>query len=143
MSSGPTKYAIHKWVNTGDLLIAFSTSGVVPIDVWQDFIKHLETAPIRRFLGTSVGTFEVSSVQRKQMSEIMSRRRIPIASVTDDKFVRGIITAASWLGVDIKPFSWADLRQAIRHLGVTQPMEDVVYKKVMDLRADCVKQGVR
>jgi hypothetical protein len=129
------KQAIHKWVNSGDLLITFSTAGAVPADVWNEFIKHVSDAPIKKFLGASIGLFEVSSIQRKQLSSILMQRKIPIAAVTDEKLVRGIATAASWLGVNIKAFAWIELRQAIRHLGVVQPMEDVAYDKVMNLRA--------
>lgn len=130
-----TKQAIHKWVNSGDLLITFSTAGTVSAPVWDDFIKYVEKAPITRFIGTSIGSLEVSSVQRKQIADIVKRRNIPLAVVTDEKLVRGIATAASWLGVNIRAFSWVELRQAIRHLNVKQPMEDVVYQEIMELRA--------
>jgi hypothetical protein len=135
------KPAIHKWINLGDLLISFSTAGPVPTDVWDEFLKHVNEAPVSKFLGASVGLFEVSSIQRKQLSNIMMKRKIPIAAVTDEKLVRGIVTAASWLGVNVKAFAWVDLRQAIRHLGVARPMEDTAYEKVMELRAVWSKRG--
>ena len=46
-------------------------------------------------------------------------KALSIAVVTDVKLVRGMVTAVSWLGVDIKAFSWLDVSAALKHLEVT------------------------
>jgi hypothetical protein len=109
--------AYHHTTVFGHILVTFTTAGLITDTDWNQFMHGLEKEPVTKYLGVSFGTVEVSSVKRKQGAEILKRRRISAAIVNDDRLVRGMVTAVSWLGVDMKPFASADLGPAIHYLG--------------------------
>jgi hypothetical protein len=112
----------HRWVVIdNDLMISLTTPGLGPDQLWADFSKELSTKPITRYLAASLGSLEVTSIQRKMVSEITARHGIPVAVLTDEQMVRGLVTAVSWLGVKIKSFSWDDTKEALDHLDVVEP----------------------
>lgn len=133
------KPANHRWVVAGNLLVAFTTAGVMQDDVWNAMCQDLATKPVRGYLGTSLGVVEVSSVQRKLGTDTVKKRGIPSAIVTEERLVRGLATAASWLGAKIKAFDWPELREAIRYLGVPKSDEELVVEAVMKLRHDAAR----
>ena len=109
--------AYHNTNVFGHIICTFTTAGLITDPDWDAFMRDLEKEPVTKYLGVSTGTVEVSSLKRKQGSEILKRRKISSAIVTEDRLVRGMVTAVSWLGVDMKAFSFADLPAAIRYLG--------------------------
>lgn len=123
------KYATHKWVTVENLIMTFTSAGEIGQADWDGFMAALDSPNITRYLGMSRGLIGVNSLKRKQGSEILNRRKISSAIVTDERFVRGLVTAVSWLGVDMKAFSWAELRLALRHLGMER-IEDQIIKIV-------------
>lgn len=138
-SKGPKQmgYAVHKWTEIDKLMIGYSTEGPIHEDVWAQFVHDLKTRPIKKYLGMSIGNLEVTSLQRKQVADALKGRGVALAIVTDEKLVRGIVTAASWLGMDVKSFSMADLRLALRHLDVPSHMEDRAIEVVRKLKKTC------
>jgi hypothetical protein len=126
--------ATHHWVIVGDVLVAFTTPGALPDDRWEAMIHELATKPIIGYLGTSVGVVEVTSLQRKLGAETAKKRGIPSAIVTEEALVRGLVTAASWLGANIKSFTWSELRQAVQFLGTAKHNEEKVVRAVMTLK---------
>jgi hypothetical protein len=138
------KRAMHKWVEVDRLMVAYSTEGPVPDEVWENFVRDLKTRPITKYLGVSVGQFEVTSIQRKQVADALKGRvrgrEIALAIVTDERLVRGIVTAASWLGVNVKSFSWAEIREALDHLEISPHDHDRVIKKIQDLKRACEEE---
>src|SRR5262245_55976862 len=131
------KPAVMKWTIVADVFIYHTTGGPAPESTFDLFVKDLKSRSYTKFLGASTGAVEATSVQRKSGSEALRGRNIPSAVITDERLVRGIVTAVSWLGVNIKSFPWADAREAIRHLGVTRDIEDRVFDALMGLRAAC------
>src|SRR5690242_17139423 len=99
--------APHKWFILADVVVSFTLPGAVHDDDWMPFVNAIRNEPVTRYLGTAIGVIDVTSVQRKLISTELSRKRIPVAAVTDERVIRGIATAVSWLGVDIKAFAWA------------------------------------
>jgi hypothetical protein len=128
------KNAVMKWTVVADVFIHHTTAGPIPDSVYDLFVKDLKSKPYTKFLGSSTGAAEVTSLQRKSASEALRARNIPSAVITDERLVRGIVTAASWLGVNIKSFSWTEARDAIKHLGVAREHEDRVLDALTALR---------
>src|SRR4051812_2508731 len=127
-------YATHKWEVYGDTFISFTTGGPVTDAVWDDFVKDLRTKAYSTYLGTSVGIVELSSVQRKNAAEGLKSRNAKSAVVTDERLVRGLVTAVSWLGVNVKAFSWAELRESISFLKLSPDSIEAVYDRVVLMR---------
>ncbi len=107
------------WEVVDNLMVSFTTSGFISDARWAAFVEDLEGKAVTRMICSTVGDVEVTSVQRKLAAEVSKSRALPIAVVTDAKLVRGMVTAVSWLGVDIKAFSWIDVSAALKHLKVT------------------------
>lgn len=115
------KPANFKWTTLGDLMIGYGTAGKVDNDVWTAYVQDLETKPISRYLGIMNGSFEVNSIQRKASADAAKKRKIKVVIVTDDRLVRGLVTAVSWMGTDIKAFSASETAEALKYLKVTGP----------------------
>ncbi|WP_156339075.1 hypothetical protein [Chondromyces crocatus] len=117
-----------------DLVISFTDLGPSQDAVWHAFAKDLMTKGINRYLATSLGAVQVNSVQRKITADALKKRNIPTAAVTDDRLVRGLVTAVAWLGVNIKPFAWSELREAALFLKVPATKVDRIIEAAVRLR---------
>ncbi len=73
-------------------------------------------------------------MQRKKGVDAAKEKGIRVAVVTDERLVRGIVTAASWFGTDIQAFDWSHLRDAIDFLQVQTELKDYVERTCEDLR---------
>jgi hypothetical protein len=133
------KEAIFKFQVVDDLLISFQTAGPTSDVMWAEFIKQLKRTGVTKFLGTSMGASEVNSVQRKIAADVFKIRKIPVVIVTESSLVRGIVTAVSWLGADVKAFDWIDLRKGLDHLNVTGLQQEQVVEIITRLKATHVR----
>ncbi len=61
--------------------------------------------------------------QRKQVAQVAAIRPQDAAMVSSSTFVRGVVTAVSWLGVRVKAFSPNEWRNAFARVGITSPDE--------------------
>jgi hypothetical protein len=122
----------QQWVIVGDILVSY---GGITDDNWDEFIKDLKTPAVMKYLGVTLGAVEVSSVHRKEIFETTKSRGTKVGVVTDERVVRGIVTAASWMGVNVKAFSWEDLRKAAQYLGAEDMQEQQVVDAVNRLRS--------
>jgi hypothetical protein len=132
------KSSSFRWTNIGDLMasVAVASPGK---DEWDRFIADLGSKPITRYISCTVGQGELDSVKRKQASDILSAKKIRVAVVTDERLVRGFVTAASWLGVNIKAFSWMEVKDAIRYVGFAGDAAiDQIYKIIFTLRQEVI-----
>jgi hypothetical protein len=123
-----------RWVILDNWVISLGTSGQIPNDLWQGFMSALKSPAINYYLAMTVGSNEPTSLQRKEAFEFTKSKGIRVAVITDEKLVRGVVTAASWFGVDVKGFSWVQLPEAIRHFGATPSFEERVLKAVSKLK---------
>ncbi len=129
------KESVYKCELVGDLLVSFATAGPISDQDWTTFIDFVKMPAVVKYLGASVGATEASSVQRKEAAALFKARRIPVAVVTDAGLVRGIVTAVSWLGVDIKAFDWPDLAKALEHLKVTGAQQQKAADAILRMKA--------
>ena len=137
------KKALFKWTELGNLMVGYSTEGQIPDDVWRRFIHDLKTKSFTKYLGASVGYLEVTSIQRKQVAEALKGKSVSLAVVTDEKLVRGIVTAASWLGINVKSFSWAEMNDAFNYLGVPSYLQGRATDAIEELRRECEEERRR
>ncbi len=118
------KVEAKNWTLQGDLMVSFYKAGSITDDVWQDYCDTISSPACRKVLATSIGTVEVSSAQRKLVSDALKQSKVSVAVVTDEAIVRGLMTAVSWLGrVDLRAFPWHKVADAYRHLvpqGITE-----------------------
>jgi hypothetical protein len=128
------KTAQYKWTVVDDVMIGVGTDGKMPEDLWKNFINDLSTKPIKKWIAIVSGSLEVSSTQRKAGIDVLKARRMKMTAVVDSSITRGLITAASWFGVDIKSYPPDQLSEAVRALGVPENRIDTVVAAVGSLR---------
>ncbi len=128
------KGSTFKWEVVDDVMITVATTGDVPQAPWDAFIAAMRSKRVGRYLSVAFGSPSINSVQRKVISDLLSQQKIPVAVVTDERLVRGIVTAVSWLGVDIKSFSLSEIGTAMKHLGIADISAPLVERTVEDLR---------
>ena len=115
--------AIHSWEVIGDVIVSLTTSGKVSDVQWKAWLKDLETSSVKKCIGATLGATELTSIQRKLASESTRDRNVKVAAVTDEALVRGIVTAASWLGAPIRAYSWSDMAGVMKYLNILPPLD--------------------
>jgi hypothetical protein len=130
-----------KLVVLDDLLVTVSRAGSEDKGMLGDkdmahFLAMLKTAPINKYLACLHGTSNSSSVQRKEGADLIKSRSIQVAVITDDRLVRGFVTALSWLGAKVSAFSWDDIATALRHIGVQGALTDEALSAISRFRIE-------
>jgi len=120
--------SFHSWFVVGELIVSFSQEGAIPDSVWNRFVADVGAKTTKSVLGLSIGSVGINSVQRKAIAEAVKGRSL--AAVLQSPVVRGILTAMSWFGINVKPFSWQNLRDSISYLGADP---DVIEPLIKDL----------
>lgn len=128
------KIAQYKWTIVDDCIIAVTTDGKMPDAEWKLFVHEMDTKNIKRYLAYVIGSLDVDSVQRKLGIDVVAKRRIKVSVVNDSAVVRGIITAASWFGVDITSFPPDKVREAVKALGIPENRETAVMVALQTLK---------
>lgn len=126
---------IMLWRRLGDVMICVSGSGEVSDETWSRYLDSLEHESVKKYIGVTIGTTQLKSTQRKSGTETLKRRGIRPAVVTDDRLVRGIVTAASWLGLEVKAFSTTELERALEWLEVDAELSSQILKVTKELSA--------
>jgi hypothetical protein len=135
--------AKFSWEIVARVFVGHATDGKIEEAVYDKFVEDLRTKDYGVYLATTSGSAELSSVQRKAASDALAERKIPTFVVSDSRMVRGIVTAASWLGVNVKSFSWANILEAFAE---TQELLLLTDEEIIDvkeaLRKICKSHGV-
>lgn len=133
--------ATVRWSFIDNLMISFVTPGNAVDAEFDAWMKEFTTKPFTRYLSTSVGFINLHSVQRKRIADAMKQKAAKTSVVTDEMLIRGVVTAISWMGADIKAFSWAQLREAIRHLDVSPTTEVRAMDAVVRMKSGAPATG--
>ncbi len=121
------------WVIEGDLAVIFVAKGE-PIrdDIFGKFIRDLKTHNWTKGLGGTVGSIELTSVQRSQLADALKGKRI--IGLTDNAVARGIATALGWFGLQTRACSWKNIDQAIDYLELNPQQAATVLALLQELR---------
>jgi hypothetical protein len=83
-----------------------------------------------------------NAIQRKSLTEqLAALAHIPRAVVTPSSVVRGVVTALSWLGHNMKAFSPSEMQQAVEFLHVPPDVRGSLVEKVMGMKAAIAVQA--
>ena len=110
--------SVFKWFKDGDVMVGVNTPGNISDEVWSKFLADLSADDYSCYIGCSLGILEVSAPQRKQAANALRHNKVALAVITDDVLVRGVVTAVSWLGANVKSFAWKDIDHALERLEV-------------------------
>jgi hypothetical protein len=112
-------------------------------DEWGGYLDLVERHGIERtmqLICTDGG--EPTSVQRRQLNELLGGRTVPVAVVSGSARVRGTVTALSWFNRKIKAFPPSGLREAIAYLEIPATRTELIEREIDVLRAE-LGQGRR
>ncbi len=127
-------HAFFKFEVIGDVVVVYSMTGQIAPEQWKPFVKALESPGVTKFLGVTMGSTEMSSIQRKEVIDILKRRNMQSTIVTEDKIVRGAATAASWFGVEVEAFSWDKLKDAIKRVRLAPPLDERLHSWILQMK---------
>lgn len=125
----------HSWLIIDDVILSFTRPGPTDDALWNAFAKDLRNSKVSKYVGAAVGVIDVTSVQRKIVADALRERKLPVAAISDERLVRGMITAVAWLGANIKPFAWSELQQATDYLGIPQETASKVIEAMLKFKA--------
>lgn len=126
----------HSWevFPQAKLLVSYSNPGPIPDDVWNGFVAAIQTNDIASTLNLTNGALTINSVQRKKSADAVVKKKCYIVVVTDDRLTRGIATAVSWLGANLKAFAWDHIDEAITSLKLDKETDRRVREQAMAFR---------
>ena len=130
------------WVTVGNLVVSLATPGNVPQDSVDGILRDINDKQIKKYLATVIGASQLNGLQRKQFSDVSQRLGLQVAVVADEVLTRGIVTALGWLGMNIKSFSWKDIRLGLQYLEVGKTFEDRAIEAVSRLREGSGLKGL-
>ncbi len=131
--------AIFKWVKDGDVMVNVNTSGNIGDELWESFTAELGAFDYKHYIGASLGILELSATQRKHAAAALRANGVSVVIITDDVLVRGVVTAVSWLGANVKSFAWTDIDRAFARLGVLD-RKATLMPLIERLRDECVSE---
>lgn len=126
----------QKWAVIGDLFIAASNGSIPSDDNWNAYIHDLKTKPFQKYLHIAASNTEVTSLQRKAAFEAFTSRGVKCAVLTESGVVRGVVTAASWFGVDVKAFKVEALPTALSYLSIDPNLVATAQRTALQLRKE-------
>jgi hypothetical protein len=110
--------SVFKWFKDSGVMVGVNTPGNISDEVWDAFLTDLSASDYACYIGCSLGILEVTAPQRKQAAAALRNNKVALAVITDDVLVRGVVTAVSWLGANVKSFAWKDIDRALERLEV-------------------------
>jgi hypothetical protein len=129
------KRAKLSWDVFDHVLVSFATAGAFADEDWQELVKAVKEPRVSLFISATSGVTEANSVQRKALIEVFKQKRMPAIIITDEGMVRGMVTAASWLGADVKAFSWEALQDVGKHIGASVATTEKIVEALKLFRA--------
>jgi hypothetical protein len=131
--------AIFKWVKDGDVMVNVNTAGNIGDELWDRFVEQLGGFDYKCYIGASLGILELSAAQRKHAASALRTNGVQVVIITDDVLVRGVVTAVSWLGANVKSFAWKDIDRALARLSVLD-RKATLMPIIQRLRDECLTE---
>lgn len=126
------------WSFTKGVLVAVHTKPNPTAEEWEAYAVDVEQEMakdgLRGVLIVTAGGGP-NAAQRSRIAKIRGLGPVPTAVVTEAFAVRGIVTALSWLGKDIRAFGRDDVERAIQHLSIEPADATALLQEVSHLHA--------
>jgi hypothetical protein len=111
--------------HVGDVFVVCHGPGSFTTESWRRFMNGMRQRPITTYMPACVGLPGSTSVEREEVFAYLKEKQIRLVCLTDERFIRGIVTAARWVGVDAFAFPWAEVTTAVQKCGITDPAQIV------------------
>lgn len=122
------------WTRYGKLMIVYAEPGDVPAHRFDAWIADIEAYKFPFVIGAAGGGASITGKQRRRVIEAFGNERNVVVLV-DDRLTRGIFTALSWLGLNVRCYPWLQMHEAIEYLELPELTTAEVAEMVVELRA--------
>lgn len=102
------------WAVVDDVVVSLTQEGEIPDAIWDQFTADAASEPVKNHFGCAIGNVSINSVQRKKVVEAM--KGVANTTVIESTIARGIVTAVSWLGLNIKSYPWKEFDRAVEQV---------------------------
>jgi hypothetical protein len=102
---------------------------------WEEYLAEVERQGFERtvqLIVTEGGGPD--STQRKLLNEKLKGRSVPVAVISKNPIIRGVVTALSWFNTKIRAFVPSNFADALRHLGIREAEGKTLEREVNELR---------
>ena len=82
------KQSVMRCKVVGHVIISFLSSGQVSDDVYKAWYKEISTTTVKRYIAASIGFVELTSVQRANIAELLKKKGMTVAAVSDEPLIR-------------------------------------------------------
>lgn len=120
----------------GEVFLVCNGPGTLSAADFELICESASEPGVKTVLGLDAGPNEITSVQRKRIADIARDRGLFVIIVTNERMTRGIVTALSWLGANVKAFSWDDIQRAVDLIG-DEELRPEILRTALQMRKDC------
>lgn len=135
-------YKTLAFSNVGDLAILYESGESHPDsewNAWLEFVGPLSNTKQNFKLLVYSNGGGPTPLQRKKSVEVMPRKDIPIAVLTNATLIRGVVTAYSWVSVmKIKAFKLLDFDKALDYLEIPKTKKPLCTDALNRLKTDII-----
>ena len=123
-----------EWRVVGEVFVFYGAGGTFTGEAFESYFSDLEQSGCKKYIGATGQGFFLTSADRARGKPFFDENEIPFATITDDRVVRGYVTAASWFGMNVKAFSWAKRAESTRWLELDRHTARQCLDALLDLR---------
>lgn len=132
--------AVVDWRLVGDIFVFYGAGGELGGERFAQWLAAVKDSGCTHYVGGTGADFYLDSQVRQDGRGIFKERGIPFATVTDDRLVRGFVTAGAWFGMKIAAFSWNRVNEVPAWLRLNDDDGRNVVETLLDLRAKVESQ---
>lgn len=124
----------------GGLFLIVHTKDPPTDDEWTSYVKLVDkqgAEPLPQIVFTEGGG--PSAKQRRDFTEMLNGRKIPVVVLTDSTMIRGIVTAISWFNDKLKTFPPVQIKDAFRYLRVPESAWPQIEDELGKLRKELAR----
>lgn len=134
LSVGPVSMRNVIAERVSDQLIVAVYSAKTPEDEeWREYLDVLSTLEGDQSMLVLSAGGGPNTLQRRDLEAVTRRHDGRVAVVTTSRMARGIVTALSWLGTNIKAFDPRSIDDAMAYLELDEPLRASAMTRARDL----------
>ncbi len=112
---------------------------------WKEYVDAVEsvgkTFGMARSLVSTSGQGGPNAKQRRELYTLGKSYNHRLSILTDSKVARGIVTAASWIGMPVRAFRQQELHAALNYIEVSHSMADDLRSLILEAKRELHQSG--
>ncbi|MCA9684406.1 MAG: hypothetical protein KC457_19585 [Myxococcales bacterium] len=108
-----------------DVYLVVHYTSVASAEDWKRFITSANEAPKLGGLLVVAGGAKLEADQRNDIRDLYEKHKMKIGVLSDSRITRGITTALSWFGIQVRAFRSSELAGLAEYLGQEARLEEL------------------